>query len=124
MYKAFTQKYKTHHMANGFSFTFYCDLCEKSFDTDEFLTDSFVQAFYEAQAISKPYFNKCHKCGKWICDEHYNENVMMCVECQPKGEALKNEKKENKYIMSPICKRCGSRVETENCFCTKCGNII
>lgn len=121
MNKAFTQRYKTHRTANGFGFSFYCDLCEKSFNTDIIATYSFAWAFQQAQVIAKLHFNKCHKCGKWVCDQHYNENVMMCIECQPKDEAVKIVKKA-KAGLSLICRKCGSEIETGNCFCTKCGS--
>jgi len=121
MNKAFTQRYKTHRTANGFGFTFYCDLCEKPFSTDIIVTYSYTEAFQQAQVMAKLHFNKCHKCGKWVCDEHYNKNVMMCIECQPKGEAVEIARKI-KAISPLICRRCGYEIEEENCFCTKCGN--
>jgi len=81
MEKAFTQIYKTHRTIDGFSFTFYCDLCQSSYQTEEIKTDSFVTAFQKGQEVARLYFNRCCKCGKWVCDEHYNEDVMECIEC-------------------------------------------
>lgn len=123
MNKAFTQKYKTYRTANGFRFTFCCDLCEKSFDTKTITTYSFAQAFQQAQAIAKLHFNKCHKCNKWVCDEHYNENVMLCIECKPKNGKT-TFVKISRADPPLICRKCGFEIETGNCFCIRCGNRI
>ena len=28
-------------------------------------------------------FNRCGKCGKWVCDLMYNPDVFQCVSCAP-----------------------------------------
>jgi hypothetical protein len=93
MGKVFTQRYKTHRTKDGFRFAFYCDLCETLYETEEIITDSFEDALQKGQDVARLYFNKCHKCGKWICDEHYNENVMECIECSRPATLRKPIKK-------------------------------
>ncbi len=80
MENAFTRHYKRKKHKSGYSFIFYCDLCNKKYCTD-IIPESSTNALITAQKIAKQYFNKCHQCGKWICDEHYDENNMQCVEC-------------------------------------------
>lgn len=121
MNKAFTQRYVTQRIKDGFSFTFYCDLCQRSYETEEIKTESFTEALQKAQSVAYLYFNKCHKCGKWICDEHYDESIMECVECS----ALKTRKQIKKNLKNTRkCKKCGTYIEEENCFCTLCGRAI
>lgn len=121
MDKAFTQRYETKRVKDGFSFIFYCDLCNAYYETEEIITDSFTEAFQKAQSIAYLYFNKCHECGKWICDDHYNVDVMECVECS----GIKTRKGIKKSLITVRrCKNCGTYVEEENCFCTLCGKEI
>lgn len=49
MNKDFTQRYKIHRMKDGFSFTFYCDLCESFYETEVIITESFEEALQKGQ---------------------------------------------------------------------------
>ncbi|MGB4661351.1 MAG: hypothetical protein WBI07_19415 [Mobilitalea sp.] len=81
MGEGFTQHYKIKKHLNGYSFIFYCDLCNKKYETIIINQNSLQDTIDLAQKTAKQYFNKCHKCGKWICDEHYDENLMLCTLC-------------------------------------------
>jgi hypothetical protein len=108
MEKAFTQRYKTYHTKDGYRFTFYCDLCETYYETEEIISDSFSEALQKGQNEAKFYFNKCHECGKWICDEHYNEDVMKCIECSrpsTRRESMRHKEKEKgSLILRNLCR--------------------
>ena len=51
------------------------------------------------------HFNMCHACGKWVCDLHYNEETMNCVECAPK---------------KMYCYECGKEVLIHEKYCKNC----
>lgn len=121
MARAFTRRYDTVRVRHGFRFIFYCDLCEAGYETDEYLIESFHTAFERAQEEAQYYFNMCHKCGKWICDEHYNQDIMQCVECS----VLPNRRRIKPDIpATKTCHHCRSVVDTGNCYCTLCGTPI
>ncbi len=64
-------------------FTFLCCLCDIGYTTGWIIASSAGEAKKIAEQEARPYFNRCHKCGRWVCDNHYNEDVMMCTVCAP-----------------------------------------
>ena len=69
---------------NGsYRFSFFCALCDDCYTTGRVIADSVSEALAIARQEARPHFNRCHKCGRWICDRHYNIDEMMCVECVP-----------------------------------------
>ena len=85
------KKYTKEETSSGFVFSFYCDLCKHSVVSPVLTEDSPDTAWDAAQKK----FNMCHKCGKWVCDTHYNEEEMTCIECTPK---------------KMYCSECGSEI--------------
>lgn len=74
---------------NGvFRFTFYCELCDAGYTTEPICAATVEAAFEEAQREARPFFNRCHGCHLWICDRHYNEDVMMCTDCAPRNQKM------------------------------------
>lgn len=69
----------------AFQFTFFCDLCETGHATRPVNAASVKEAFDCARREARQYFNRCHCCHKWVCDGHYNEDVMMCTDCAPRN---------------------------------------
>ena len=57
----------------------------------------------------KKYFNRCRKCGKWVCNAMTNADTLECVDCSP----WKNPPK--------FCSSCGKEVEPMSLYCTECG---
>ena len=121
MNRVFSQRYETHKTKGGFAFTFYCDLCDRNVTSGVYFTKCFDDALSEAQAYAKRYFNMCHTCGKWICDEHYAEDDMQCIIC-----SSQKERRPPEILISGIktCPRCGRNNENCNCFCHCCGKSI
>ena len=57
-------------------------------------------------------FNRCGKCGKWVCDLMYNPDVFQCVDCAPW---------ENK---PHYCVTCGQKTSAKDAYCRKCGQRL
>jgi len=66
-------------------FTFSCALCDRSHTTQRIYAESISEARAIAAKEARPLFNRCHGCGSWVCDEHYNEDVMQCTACAPRA---------------------------------------
>lgn len=64
--------------------TFYCSKCNMNVTQEINNVNNMEQALTEAWKEARIYFNRCHECGAWVCDYHYNEDVMKCAFCQPK----------------------------------------
>lgn len=88
MIARFTSRYERAQSKEGFSFRFFCDLCDSFVEIPEGIGTPDAQALDEAKAQARRYFNMCHKCGKWICDSHYNEDEMQCIVCAPPESSL------------------------------------
>lgn len=68
----------------GLKVTFYCSSCDMNVTKEIYNQKNVEQALTEAWKEARKYFNRCHECGAWVCDGHYNENVLKCLFCQPK----------------------------------------
>lgn len=96
---------------NKFYFIFFCELSHKAFVVSEITSDNFENALVQAKNQVRKQFNRCHNCGKWICDELYNEETMNCVECSPREKPV-------------ICSNCKTANESNKNYCKKCGSVL
>lgn len=80
----FTARSRMDREGSTYSFSFYCSYCGASYTTSPIIGENDEEAFVIAKMRARPYFNLCHKCGKWVCDIHYNEDLMQCVQCAPR----------------------------------------
>lgn len=97
------------------------------------------QAFQVAQNEAKQHFQRCPRCRKWVCEDDWNEQEGLCVECSPRMNvevaAIKAEKMVEDIRMKAqnttvfkgeietkqtICPECG-KPAGEGKFCTNCG---
>jgi hypothetical protein len=78
------RKFNISTLQGGFRVTFYCSACDRKVTKEIYNVDNVEQALIVGWLESRKYFNRCHKCCAWVCDEHYNESVMKCVFCHPK----------------------------------------
>ncbi len=98
------------------------------------------EAFKKAQNETKGKFNRCPKCTQWVCDNCWNEDRDLCIECAPREgvevEAAKAEKMTDEIEemvektqvfdgdveeeKETICPSCGKPAGQGN-FCTNCG---
>ncbi len=77
----FKSKYTLKHTEGGYQFTFYCAYCDFHYTTGWISADTPEEARVLAETEARTDFNGCHCCGKWICNDHYDMQEMMCVEC-------------------------------------------
>jgi ribosomal protein L32 len=96
-------------------------------------------AFEVAQNEARGHFTRCPKCRRWVCENDWNEQEGLCVECAPRVNveiAAKRAEKMAKDIAAKaadvqvftgeieskqtICPKCG-KPAGEGKFCTNCG---
>ncbi len=77
-------KFDISSIRGGFRIIFYCNAGDKKYTKEIYNSHSVDHAINIAWQESKVFFNRCHQCGAWVCDEHYNEDVMKCITCKPK----------------------------------------
>lgn len=100
----FTAKYRTVQEKCGFRLTFFCEICGSGYTTPLIACDTPEEALRLGGENARFYFNRCRCCHRWVCDQHYNENQMMCTDCAPR-----------------ICIRCQAAMGKEDQYCTACG---
>jgi hypothetical protein len=103
MIPMFTAKCRTVREDKGFRLTFFCEICCGGYTTPLFLCDTLKEALRLGEQDARLHFNRCEGCHRWVCDEHFNENWMMCTDCMPR-----------------ICAKCGSSVPKSEQYCTVC----
>lgn len=84
MKSKFMARKRMHREGESYSFSFYCDYCSAGYTTSPITAENEGEALVIAKKRAQPYFNLCHNCGKWVCDTHYNEDLMQCIECAPR----------------------------------------
>lgn len=89
-------------------YQFFCDLsgalvCAAKTKAD---CGDALERLWETEARAR--FNRCRKCGKWVCDTMYNPDTLQCVECSPWEDT------------PAFCSQCGKKVESEEVFCADC----
>lgn len=104
MVSTFTQKFTVSTTPDLFQFTFYCDQCGKpwnsrpipyqknysntevqSCDRESSYQYAFQIAFTEAKKEGLFCFNRCERCGFWVCNEHFSIKDNLCLNCMEKG---------------------------------------
>lgn len=91
--REFTPKSTMACEEGGYRFHFSCELCDKGYTTGKIIAGTVNEALNLARKEARPHFNRCHICGRWICDGHYNIDQMACLECSPYN--TNKTKKEN-----------------------------
>ena len=97
------------------------------------------QAFDEAQAEVRPCFRRCPGCNTWVCEDCWNEDEGLCVDCAPRESAYvakaRNQAMRNNIDVAvetatvwhgkleartTVCPSCG-KPAGEGKFCNNCG---
>ena len=98
----------------GSRFIFYCGvsgarICSTSVIEAE-APDKQLELAWNSEG--RKHFNRCHKCGRWVCDSMYNPDMLGCVQCFPIFDCQR------------YCMACGCRVRALQTHCRKCGTKI
>ena len=83
---SFTASYTIAETNGGYRFQFRCAFCESGYATELIKAESVDAALRIAEKSASRYFSSCAKCGKWVCDYHYNMQELACTECIPLSE--------------------------------------
>lgn len=100
------------------------------------------QAFKVAQNEAKEHFHRCPKCRKYACENDWNEQDNLCVECAPREnievaaaragkmvEDIRKQAEETQVFTGEIerrqtvCPQCG-KPSGEGKFCNNCGATL
>ena len=79
----FSAEYAVTAQNGGYRFRFFCALCGGEYSTGFIASDSADLALAMAMKEARPHFNWCCRCGKWVCDYHYNMQEAFRTECAP-----------------------------------------
>lgn len=106
--------YKVIKEKGGTQYQFCCELCGAAVYTTAVKYGAFPEKELETvwNIEGRKYFNRCQKCGKWVCNAMFNPDVLECVECSP----LENPPR--------YCMHCGTEVPLNDTFCRKCGRQL
>lgn len=108
-----TASYKTINDSGGNRYQFFCDISgARVFTSEPIAATTPEDEIRIAWDAAKREFNRCEKCGKYICNAMYNADTFMCVDCSP-WENLPN-----------YCRHCGEKVPVQEKFCRSCGTEL
>ena len=84
------------------------------------------EAFESAQNEAKEHFHRCSKCTKWVCENDWNEQVGLCVQCAPRVGIEVAAARAQKAVQDIQEKAAQTQVftgeiETKQTICPKCG---
>lgn len=103
-------KIASYKIINDNRYSFFCDLSgARVFITEPIDGEIPEEKLKKAWELAKPEFNRCEKCGRFVCDTMYNADTFMCVDCSP-WEDPPN-----------FCPKCGTRIPPGDTFCHRCG---
>ena len=104
MLRPITMKFTDESSDSFYSFTFYCDICEKPYKSPEY--DSLTgdnhdpgnwgvehkDAYERANNEVLKQFNRCPTCGRVVCDECFSilDDMDVCKECNAAGLRVHN----------------------------------
>ena len=83
-------------------------------------------AFAIAQNEAKGHFHRCPKCRKWVCDNDWNEQEGLCVECAPRVTVEVASARAKKMVQDIEEKASQTQVfhgeiESKQTLCPQCG---
>jgi len=83
-------------------------------------------AFGEAQTEAKAHFHRCPKCTRWVCENCWNEQEGLCIDCAPReavevASARAKKKAEDIRAKAASTKVFTGRIEKRQTICPVCG---
>ncbi len=103
--------YKIIKEVSGNRFRFFCEASGGAVcTTNPIRAETHEDALRVAwESVGRAYFNKCAKCGKWVCNVMTNADTLECVDCSPWEEPPK------------YCPSCGKKISLTSLYCSECG---
>lgn len=83
-------------------------------------------AFAAAQNEAKGHFHRCPKCRQWLCENDWNEQEGLCVECAPRMNVEVASARAKKMV-EDIGEKAGAtqvfhgEIESKQTLCPQCG---
>ena len=83
-------------------------------------------AFEQAQNEAKAHFSRCPKCTGWVCENDWNEQEGLCVECAPR-EAVEVAAARSQKMKRDIEQKADNttvftgEIESKQTMCPQCG---
>jgi len=98
---------------NGGRYVFFCGVSGAvAYSTGYISADDEDTALAIAKREAREYFNRCARCGAWVCDAAYNIDEGECVLCAP-------------FTAEPrYCSECGRPVQQGQGRCPNCGKYL
>lgn len=83
-------------------------------------------AFELAQNEAKGHFHRCPRCTKWVCENDWNGQEGLCVECAPRLSVEVAAAKAEKMVADIKEKAAGTQIftgeiESKQTICPQCG---
>jgi hypothetical protein len=84
------------------------------------------RAFELAQNEAKGHFHRCPKCTRWVCENDWNEQAGLCIECAPR-EAVEVAAARAQKMVTDIREKADTtqvftgEVEARTTLCPMCG---
>ncbi len=108
-----TASYKITNDEGGRRYRFFCALSGARVYTSDVINEEPSENTLEkVWETARSAFNRCEKCGQFVCDAMYNADTFMCVDCSPWENPPK------------FCKHCGESVHRPDDFCRNCGKRL
>ena len=107
-------RYRIIKEGNGNRYRFFCEssggaVCTTLPVKAEAPDDELMLAW---ESEGKHHFNKCGKCGKWVCNAMTNADTLQCVNCSPWENPPR------------FCTFCGKEIVKPSLFCDECGKKL
>jgi len=85
-------------------------------------------AFELAQNEAKQHFHRCPRCAKWVCENDWNEQEGLCVQCAPRVNVEVAAARAQKAIKDIQDKAAATQVftgeiESKQTICPQCGKL-
>lgn len=86
-------------------------------------------AFERAQNEAKRRFQRCHKCHRWVCEQDWNEQEGLCVDCAPRRDVEIVAARAGKMVDDIRAKAqetvvFDGKIESKQTFCPECGKAV
>ncbi len=106
-------RYKIIREAIGNRYRFFCEASGAAvYTSGPIRADTPDEELKLAWEGGRQHFNRCQKCGKWVCNAMTNADTLSCVDCSPWENPPR------------YCPACGIKLEGIDPYCRACGTRL